>query len=158
MIDPQYSQLLRESSLMSTRADLSLVVPIIHKEELTGLLIVGEKTSGELYNDDDIRFLTTIANLTATAIANSLAYKEVERRLSEQTLLFVLSKALGRAQKFDAMMDSVLKILINFLNLDCCAIICFGEETKYTPFFSSGLSNAAKNEIEQLSMIINRNH
>ncbi|UCB45290.1 MAG: PAS domain S-box protein [Spirochaetota bacterium] len=157
-IDPQYSQLIKESSLLSTRADLSLIVPIIYKEEVTGLLTVGEKISGELYNDDDISFLTTIANLTATAIANSLAYKEVERRLSEQTLLFVLSKALGRAQKFGEMMESVLKILIYFLNLDCCAIISFSEETKYTAFFSSGIGNAVKKEIEQLGMRINRDH
>lgn len=157
-IDPQYSQLLEASRFVFNRADASLVVPIIHKEELTGLLIMGEKIAGDFYNDDDIRFLATIANLTSTAIANSLSYMEVERRLSEQTLLFVLSKTFGTAQSFDTVMNSVLKILIYFLGLDYCVMICFREEGEYTPFFSSGMSEAVRSEIGRLSMKINRDH
>jgi len=157
-IDPQYSQLLTEETFISSKRNISMIVPILHKEDLIGLLILGEKISGELYNEEDIKFLTTAANLTATAIANSLAYKEVERRLSEQTLLFVLSKTFGRSLKIETIVDSVLKILVYFLNLDYCAIIRFSGSESTASVFSQGFSPEVKNEIDRLNVRFIREH
>jgi len=155
-IDPYYSHLLEESELVLTKPEISIIVPILHKESQMGLLIVGEKLSGELYTDDDMRFLITITNITATAIANSLSYKEIERRLSEQTLLFVLSKTLGKSIELETVIDSVLKILIYFLNLDYCAIITFADSNSHTSFFSTGFSITSRKEIEQFCAAIGK--
>ncbi|MBN2323456.1 MAG: PAS domain S-box protein [Spirochaetes bacterium] len=155
-IDPLYSNLLPECDRIFADDYISLIVPIIHKQNPMGLLVIGEKTNGDLYTDDDLRFLTTISNITATAFANSLSYNEVERQLSEQTLLFVLSKTFGRSGRLDIVMDSILKILIYFLNLDYCVIVSFTGESGVTSYFSSGLSGEAKNEIETLTRKITK--
>jgi PAS domain S-box-containing protein len=150
-INPLYNNLLAESDHFFADEYVSLMVPIIHKQKPMGLLVVGEKTSGDLYTDDDLMFLTTMSNITATALANSISYNEVERRLSEQTLLFVLSKTFGRSMRLDIVMDSVLKILIYFLNLDYCAIVSFMEKSGVTSYFSSGLPEEEKSEIETVA-------
>ncbi len=151
-INPLYKNLLKQSSILFNYKDASLVVPIIHKEGLIGILILGEKISGKIYNDDDMGFLTTISNLTATAIANALSYREVERRLSEQTLLFVLSETFRRPQKLEKIMDSLIKVLVNFLNLDYCAIVSSFGKKKCITSYTKNISEGVKKEIESLCM------
>ncbi len=55
------------------------VIPLISRESLKGIIILGEKTSGELFVHDDIELLSTIAHQCAVAIENAGAYEEIER-------------------------------------------------------------------------------
>ena len=74
------------------KAGISVMLPIILKDRLMGIVCLGAKLSGTMYDDGDLSFLTTLVNQTATALDNALIYMEVERRLAEQTLLFILSE------------------------------------------------------------------
>jgi PAS domain S-box-containing protein len=137
-MDPKFETLLEESREIFEKMGVSLVVPILLKGRLTGTINLGEKLSSEIYNYEDMRFLTTIANQTATAIDNASAYKEIERRLSEQTLLFILGETFRKPIGFDKIMYSVVEVLMNFLNIDYCLIIYFEEDSFKT--YSHGLS------------------
>jgi sigma-B regulation protein RsbU (phosphoserine phosphatase) len=78
---------------------------LIHSQEvfsaqkLIGVLFLGERLSGDKYSDDDIKFLQTFLNITATALENSISItqlKEVNRNLDNKvhqlSALFDLSK------------------------------------------------------------------
>ncbi len=102
-----------------------VLAPILLKDQLIGLLGVGEKLSGAIYSEEDLRFLNTVANQAATSIDNATAYQEVERRLSEQTLLFILSETFRRTVDVDEVMSSVVRVLRNFLSFEQCLLVYF---------------------------------
>lgn len=54
-----------------------LFVPLLFKNDLIGLIILGKKESGTFFSADDIEFLTTLANQSALSIANALAYQQI---------------------------------------------------------------------------------
>jgi two-component system NtrC family sensor kinase len=66
--------------LMKTFDDFSaaLFVPILFKKRLIGILSLGEKKSGLSYNSQDIKLLRILANQSAIAIENALAFRLVE--------------------------------------------------------------------------------
>ena len=81
---------------------------LVHSQEvysankLIGVLFLGERLSGDKYFDEDIKFLQTFLNITATALENSISItqlKEVNRNLDNKvhqlSSLFDLSKEFG---------------------------------------------------------------
>lgn len=57
------------------RLGAALVIPIPSREGLSGLICLGQKKSGELFVDEDLELLTTMANQAATAIENAQSYE-----------------------------------------------------------------------------------
>ena len=62
----------------------ALVVPVIAKNGLIGLLMLGPKLSGVDYDADDRLTLMTLANQTAVAIENARLYSDVQHQLAER--------------------------------------------------------------------------
>ncbi len=56
----------------------SVLIPLLFKDQLVGILSLGEKKSGLMYTSNDMRLLRTLANQSAIAIENALAYELVE--------------------------------------------------------------------------------
>lgn len=52
----------------------SLIVPMKSKESLNGILVLGEKMSGEAYSDSDLDFIQNLAKFAAIAVENSRLY------------------------------------------------------------------------------------
>lgn len=59
-----------------TWLDAAVVLPLFVKRQLTGLIALGDKLSGEPYLQDDITFLAALAPQAATALENARLYKE----------------------------------------------------------------------------------
>ncbi len=55
-----------------------LLVPLFFESTLLGVLALGPKNTSEFFSADDIDFLSTLANQGALAIANALAYQEIQ--------------------------------------------------------------------------------
>ena len=69
-----------------------LVIPLPAREGLAGLIALGQKKSGELFIDEDLELLTTMANQAATAIENARSYeamealnRDLERKVEKRT-------------------------------------------------------------------------
>ena len=60
------------------RLGVVLCIPLPSPEGLAGLIALGQKRSGELFVDEDLELLTTIANQAATAIRNAKSYEALE--------------------------------------------------------------------------------
>jgi two-component system NtrC family sensor kinase len=57
----------------------ALIVPMVSKTKLIGMIVLGQKKSGELFVHEDLELLTTIANQSVTALENAKAYEEIEK-------------------------------------------------------------------------------
>lgn len=60
------------------RLGAALVIPLPAREGLAGLIALGQKRSGQLFVDEDMELLTTIANQAAIAIENAQSYEALE--------------------------------------------------------------------------------
>ena len=70
------------SSALS-RLKASVVIPSFREDELIGFLLLGEKTSGRAYSQDDLNVLQTLANQAALAIQNAQFYSELQTKTAE---------------------------------------------------------------------------
>lgn len=59
--------------------NISLVVPLSAKEKLIGLILVGNKKSGDAYNSEDLRVINIIAGQLGIAIENARLYQEQKK-------------------------------------------------------------------------------
>lgn len=72
--DPELEQLLESMELIGA----SLCFPMIVFEKLIGIIVLGKKSSGDPYTDEDLSSLGTLSKQAAIAIYNARLYKEVQ--------------------------------------------------------------------------------
>lgn len=83
-------------------SNLKVVEKISSSSECLGIVSLGEKLNTKDYSEDDIEFLKTILNISATAIQNSMVINELklvnrvlDSRVQRLNSLFELSKEFG---------------------------------------------------------------
>jgi signal transduction histidine kinase len=64
-----------EGELESVRA--ALIVPLKVENKLTGILLVGEKLSGEIFDPQELEVLAVLANQVAISLENARLYEEL---------------------------------------------------------------------------------
>src|ERR1035437_10249588 len=81
---------------------LSAVERISSSNDMVGIVCLGEKLNKTTYTEDDLEFLRTIVNISASAIQNSIVLYELKRvnrildsRIHRLNSLFELSKEFG---------------------------------------------------------------
>ncbi|MDD5382486.1 MAG: ATP-binding protein, partial [Candidatus Margulisbacteria bacterium] len=96
------------------RLGISIWVPIISKEELIGIIALGDKLSGDVFTAEDIGLLVTLANQTAVALDNARLYDEVVnmKDYSEKILESMVSGVLtvdgkGRVVTYNLMAEKI---------------------------------------------------
>ncbi len=92
----------REFKDFITRGNICAVESINSSRDSLGIICLGEKLNKSSYSDDDLEFLRTILNISATAVQNSIVLTELTRvnrfldsRIQRLNSLFELSKEFG---------------------------------------------------------------
>ena len=67
----------------------SLCVPCYFKKDLLGILVLGDKISGETFTREEMGFFVTLANDAAMAIANTLLIESLQGKIDEIKELYV---------------------------------------------------------------------
>jgi class 3 adenylate cyclase len=83
----------------------SMAIPLMYRGEVTGLLALGEKKSGQFYGREDVDLLSTMANQAAVAIQNATAHEEVVRYAEE------LAASLRRIQVLESIKTNLAKFV-----------------------------------------------
>lgn len=74
------------------KIEASLCLPLINANQLTGIIVLGSKVSGDAYSNEDLELLDTLSKQASIAIENARHYKEVQefnrtlqQKVDEQT-------------------------------------------------------------------------
>ena len=101
-----------------------LVIPLIFQTKLRGVLILSAKASGQPFQDDDIEFLSILANQTAVSIENARLYEsemDALNKLKEAQTLLLQSERLAALGEISAKVahevNNPLGIIKNYLLL-----------------------------------------
>lgn len=111
----------------SVLAGFQVVVALRAEHRLSGMLVVGPKLSGEVFDDDDLHFLEAVAAQTALAFETARAFQqlrdlnaELEQKVYERTVQ--LSEANDRLveqyqqlQKLDEMKEMMTRMVVHDL-------------------------------------------
>ncbi len=68
----------KETLAVLTGAGIELIAPLNVKDKSIGLILLGQKESRDMYNNEDIQVLEIICAQSAIAIENALLYKETK--------------------------------------------------------------------------------
>ena len=77
-----------------------ICVPSFSKGYLIGFLVLGEKLSGDIYTQEDVRLLSTLANSAAVAVENSKNFMELQK-VRERERESYIQTVLALAQTVD---------------------------------------------------------
>ena len=110
--------------------DIAVLVPLVAEDILLGSLILGDKSSGDMYTLQDIQFLEILAPEAAIAIKNAELFEEKSLRVQELTALNKLAFSLGTDLHLSDILDHALKQVISVTQADSGSIMLLNEETQ----------------------------
>ena len=96
--------------------------PLIAKETLLGVIVLGSKLGKKGYTPDDVSFLTTISGQAAQALENARSYqlidaarRELDKKLYEQSTLYEVSRSLIGTLDLDVLIYQTLLMSIGII-------------------------------------------
>jgi two-component system clock-associated histidine kinase SasA len=139
---PQFKALTAQESRMIRALDAELFMPLITREGLRGILIVGKKMSQLDYTAEEIKLLGVVASQMATAFENARLFELQTRRYREQALLARLSMTIASELDFSKVYDSFMREIQEIMSVDYSALMVLDE---------SGTQLAAKLEFGRVA-------
>ncbi|MBI4271949.1 MAG: GAF domain-containing protein [Candidatus Rokubacteria bacterium] len=103
--NPEYRDIRGPASETLRALAASLAIPLVYRDEVSGVLTLGYKKSGQFYGREDIDLLTTMANQAAVAVANAMTHEEVVRYAED------LAASLRRIQILESIKSNLAKFV-----------------------------------------------
>lgn len=97
------------------RYGISISLALRTSEKFIGYMLLGEKKSGDIYNDQDLRVLKIIANEVSVAMANALSYKEIQ--LFSETLAAKVRQRTGQLRHANDQLKELDKAKDEFISM-----------------------------------------
>ena len=89
-------------------AKAGLCLPLLIGEELIGMIILGNKLSGDPYSSQDFDLLTTLSHQAAVAINNAISYEEIRKGKTELERFYKVT--VGRELKMAELKERIKKL------------------------------------------------
>src|SRR2546422_7435401 len=106
----------------------SLIVPLKLEGEVTGIFLVGEKLSGEIFDNEELELLGVLANQAAIAMQNARLYEQADRERRRIEVLYQLSRRLATAAETQELLSLIVKETSQLLGVEVAALRLLEEE------------------------------
>jgi PAS domain S-box-containing protein len=97
-------------------------VPVLSRDQLTGLIAVWRTGKGQEFNAADLDFLVSLAQQAAIAIENAGLFEDTRRRLAELVILQTIASTLRVAQTPEEAFPIILDQLVNLLDVGSASV------------------------------------
>ena len=98
------------------KLNISLLTPLLMEQKPIGLLVLGDKKSGDAYTNEDINFLILLSHQIAVAINNALSFQEVIEDKEE------INKLLQEKKKWLKRKQELIAIAVHEMNTPVAAV------------------------------------
>jgi NtrC-family two-component system sensor histidine kinase KinB len=102
------SQTLHPQIIESKSGGSQLSVPIYHAGEVIGLILI-ESPKPDEYSQNELNFVSQLAQQASQAIRNSALYEETQRRLREQATLSTVISHVASKKELNYVLDRVVQ-------------------------------------------------
>ena len=104
-----------EKSLIMKKFNITLSIPLKTGNGFLGYLLLGEKESGEIYNEEDIKTIKIIGNELSVALENAKAFLEISK--FNETLQDRIDKATKSLQKANSQLKELDEAKDEFISM-----------------------------------------
>jgi PAS domain S-box-containing protein len=134
---PQFKGLWIQEREDLQRIEAQLFVPLMVREELIGILVLGPKRSDTIYSVDERRTLITLANQGAVAIDNAHLFALEQRKAAESSALLDIAEAMSSTLDLNRLLKIVGRRTAEVCGVDRCSMLLLDEEAgKLIPLMS----------------------
>jgi GAF domain-containing protein/anti-sigma regulatory factor (Ser/Thr protein kinase) len=107
-----------------------LVSPIVYGERVLGVINI-QSYEPYAFNQDDLRFLTTVANQAAVALNNANLFGETSQSASEMTTLFEVSQQLSGILDPDEVQQVAASAALRLIGVDLAVVARLGPDDQF---------------------------
>ncbi len=115
-----------------------LAVPLIHGENIVGVLEVINASDAGGFSTDHVSIITQFAEQAAIAISNALLYRELQDKANELEYLFQISNLTNMTREKKRLFDQIVQLLSNAFSSERVSIM-FVDEEHGTLFIESAM-------------------
>ncbi len=127
-ISPQLKALSEKERAMVQNLDARLFIPLITRDSLKGIMILGPKLSGQAYSAEDISLLRVVSRQMSAILDNARLYELQSRRIQEQTLLTKLGLIVSSELDIKKVCNQFTDELRNMLPIDFAGMFNLDEQ------------------------------
>lgn len=103
-----------------------LSVPLIHRNELIGVLNVQRKEPWK-HRESEIRLIESIAAQTAGAIVNARMYNELKAKAESLRAIYEISEVIAESRYYDELLSIIVSVTAELFNSKACNIMVVEE-------------------------------
>ncbi len=103
-----------------------LVAPILFGTKVLGVINI-QSYEPRAFDENDLRFLTTVANQAGAALNNARLFSETRQHAAEMTMLFEVTQNLSGTLDTDETQLLVADAALRMLGAELCAVLRFGK-------------------------------
>lgn len=118
-------QLLKEADLQSL-----LLVPLARRNNLFGLLAMGEMSQPRSYSQSELRLAQNLAGQAAVAIEHAHLFSQAQRRIEELSTFHDIVLQLNSPLKLNAVLDAITESALKLIAANNLHIYIYDSETK----------------------------
>lgn len=124
---PQFRALWAEERADLEAMEAELFVPLMVRDNLVGVLILGPKQMEWSYTLDEQQTLTTLANQTAVAVENARLFSHSLRRAREASSLLEIAQAVGSTLHLTNLLQIMAQKTAEVCGVERCTILLLNE-------------------------------
>ncbi|MEZ4667320.1 MAG: GAF domain-containing protein [Anaerolineae bacterium] len=121
--EPHFYKGVDEKTGMNTRS--LIAAPLINADKVIGVIEVVNKLNNEMFTQDDVRLLESMAGTAAVSIVNARLFDETQRRVHELGTLLNASGAASSTLRFPQVLESIARNLVSGLEVGRCVIMAW---------------------------------
>jgi GAF domain-containing protein len=107
-----------------------LCVPLVIKEQPTGVIYVDNQIEKGTFTEQDLDFLMAFADQAAIAVENARLYENMTVKMREATALYKVSTRLMRTLNLDQLLEEILELLQRAFGYLNCALLLVDEDAE----------------------------
>jgi PAS domain S-box-containing protein len=116
---------------IENRANAVLCVPLLERDQAMGSLLIVRETP---FSQDDLRLVTSISDMVATAIRRITLYEQTEKRLQQLVALRTIETAITSSLDFRFTLSILLDQVVSQLNVDAADVWLYDAKTQRLVF------------------------
>jgi HD-GYP domain-containing protein (c-di-GMP phosphodiesterase class II) len=110
--------------------DIAVVLPLVSEDSIEGVLVLGDKKSGDMFTAQDLQFLEVLAPEVAIAIKNTLLFEERNKRVLELSALNKLAFSLGSNLDLKSILNQAIEQAILVTEADSGSIMLLDKKSQ----------------------------
>jgi len=126
-LDPNFIGLWASERQELGLVDAQLFVPLLARDKLIGVLILGSKLAETPYSPDEQSMLNMLANHMAVAVENARLFSIEQQKLKTSSALLAVARAMSSTLDLDRMLRLIAQRTVDVCGFDRCSIFVVNE-------------------------------